>query len=466
MSCMEWIISLLLVFLVVSAIAQLFWAYALSAIAQKGDQSDLMQVLAWIPILQMAPMIVAGGRSVGGFVLGLLGVTAGCIVLGLCSVFIGGGVGTAITWLGLLFVVLFSLGYLGRLFSATAVNRDLPGWVGLLCFVPIANMFVYPYMAFHDGWTAPNKLGLLIGLVLAFGSTAPSYKIVQKMEMNQEGGSLLEIASLLTNPEIRAEFGAEDFDAAISNSNADPASLAEAPAAFDPKASIRALYQLKERFDALEQQLGGANLNLPEQRQHAIAMLRSIDFELTAQRATLEPEVYQELATHLVEIEASLYATPSKLILAETDPAGGGSLPTQNPPPSMPGPASFDANAEHSAPPIRPIPIQPSQGCPKGTESQTRSSEDAEEEWCQQLDAHGGLRHGWYARYYVGGQPESMGEYADGLRIGTWTRFYASGQVRAQAQFVEGMQHGWLLSFDEEGSRTKAVRFERGVASR
>ena len=57
-----------------------------------------------------------------------------------------------------------------------------------------------------------------------------------------------------------------------------------------------------------------------------------------------------------------------------------------------------------------------------------------------------------------------MGEYDNGLRIGVWTRFYPTGQVRAQARFVEGLQHGWMLSFDEAGNRTRAIRFDRGVA--
>ena len=460
---MEWITSFLLVFLVVSAIAQLFWAYALSVIAEKGGQSDLMQVLAWIPILQLAPMIVAGGGSIQGFVLGLIGVTAGCIALGFSAAFIGGAVGAAITWLGLLFLVLFSLGYLGRLFSATAVNRDLPGWVGLLCFVPIANFFAYPYMAFHDGWTSPNKFGLAIGLVLAIGSTAPAFHIVEMIETNPQGGSLLDIAALMSDPEIRAAFEGEGFERAISDSNADSGRIAEMPAAFDPQASIRALYQLKERFEVLENQLSGANFHIPKQRQHAMDMLRSIDIELKAHREALDPQIYQELATHLVEIEARLHAAPPKLVLAGTDPSPRGSLRTRNPGQSMPGPAAFGASPEQSAAPIRPIPIQPSGDCPTGTELRTRTRGGAEEEWCQQLEEYGGLRHGWYARYDAGGQPESMGEYADGLRIGVWTRFYASGQVRAQAQFVDGMQHGWLLSFDEEGSRTRAVRFDRGV---
>jgi len=47
-----------------------------------------------------------------------------------------------------------------------------------------------------------------------------------------------------------------------------------------------------------------------------------------------------------------------------------------------------------------------------------------------------------------------------------WTRFHPSGGVRAQAEFAKGLQHGWLLTFDESGERTKAIRFEEGVPAR
>ena len=104
--------------------------------------------------------------------------------------------------------------------------------------------------------------------------------------------------------------------------------------------------------------------------------------------------------------------------------------------------------------------------CPAGAELRSRTREGGEEEWCQQLAQYGGLRDGWYARYFEGGRPEQVGEYRDGLRVGVWTRFHRSGEVRAQAQFEAGLQHGWLLSFDENGDRKKAVRFEQGTAVR
>jgi antitoxin component YwqK of YwqJK toxin-antitoxin module len=58
-----------------------------------------------------------------------------------------------------------------------------------------------------------------------------------------------------------------------------------------------------------------------------------------------------------------------------------------------------------------------------------------------------------------------MGEYREGLRVGVWTRFYPTGSVRAQIEFREGLQHGWLLTFDEDGRRTRAVRYAEGVVA-
>ena len=42
-------------------------------------------------------------------------------------------------------------------------------------FVPLVNLFAYPFMAFHDGWTGPHKIGLLIGTLITVGSMTPYY---------------------------------------------------------------------------------------------------------------------------------------------------------------------------------------------------------------------------------------------------------------------------------------------------
>jgi uncharacterized membrane protein YhaH (DUF805 family) len=463
---MEWIAPFLLAFLAVSTFAQLFWAYTLSAIAQKDGQSDLMQVLAWIPILQLAPMIVAGGGSVQGFLLGAIGLVIGAVVLGMTSAFLGGMVGGAIGSLGMVFALLLTLVYFARLSWRTALGRNLPGWVGLLLFLPIVNFFVYPYIAFHDGWSAPNKVGLVVGLVLIVGSAMPSFQAVQRM--NQAGGMPPEFAALLAGDAALNDLLALDaFETpALESSRASANSNIEG-IEIDPAASIKALYSMQGRFERLGHLVESQQIARPEHRQQALNLLNSIELELKAHRGVIDAQTYQQLTMDLVRSEARIHEMAS----AGPNRAGGisraqkASRQAKAFASNAPGPAAIQSFSSHSSPPIRPIPVQAADDCPDGTELRTRAhSEEGDEEWCQQLDEHGGLRHGWYAHYLANGQPESMGEYSSGLRVGVWTRFYSSGRVRAQAQFSKGLQHGWLLSFDEEGQRTKAVRFDQGVA--
>jgi hypothetical protein len=460
---MESIASIYLGFFVFFAVLQLFWGYALSTIARKGGQSDLMQVLAWIPLLQIAPMIVAGGGSVQGFVLGSIGLFVGALVLGIVSAFLGGTVGGAISGLCMAFAFLLTFVYFGRLCWTMATDRNLSGWVGLLLFVPVVNFFVYPFIAFHDGWTSPNKLGLAIGLVLTIGATAPSFQLVRTM--NQEGGFPPEFAALMSgDSELMDLFAREGFAPTPERPEFGMAMKNSEGLEIDPTASIRALYSMQDRFERLRLRVESPEIGSPKNKQQAIDLLRSIEAELKAHRSVLDGRTYQQLATDLVESEAR--------ILGETNAKARGGIslakPWQtrsgSPETGMSSPAAIDSNTANLSAPLRPLPSQPTDGCPDGTQLRSRATGQGEEEWCQQLDEAGGLRHGWYAHYLESGRPESVGEYANGLRIGVWTRFYPSGRVRAQAEFAEGLQHGWLLSFNDSGKRTQAVRFDRGVA--
>jgi hypothetical protein len=148
---MEWIGPLLIGILVLGGVFQLFWAYAISAIAQKTEQSEFMQVLAWIPLLQIAPTLAAGGGSVGRFLVGSTALIVGNVALLAVAAFLGDAFGQAVAALGLALTGLLCGFYFGRIACNTADARDLPGWMGLLLFVPILNLFVYPYFAFHDG---------------------------------------------------------------------------------------------------------------------------------------------------------------------------------------------------------------------------------------------------------------------------------------------------------------------------
>jgi hypothetical protein len=233
--------------------------------------------------------------------------------------------------------------------------------------------------------------------------------------------------------------------------------------------SIRALYALKSRFDSLEALIEEKDLERRKTRPEARLLLHSIREELRASRSELGPKTYQELASHLVVVEAKLEgsiprpATTSRTIRIARS-SGHDSERSHGEAGAAPSPPA--APASQAAAPLRPLPVHASDSCPPGTELESRAEDGVEEEWCRQLPALGGLRDGWYVRYFEGGRPQQIGEYRDGLRIGVWTRFFPSGAARAQAQFERRMQQGWLLSFDESGTRQKAVRFEMGTAVR
>ncbi len=469
---MEWIGSFIIGIFALSLVFQVVWCASLSVIVSKNDESDLMQVLAWIPLLQMVPMIVVGGGSVGRFLMGVLGFIVGAIVLGMASAMLGSGIGAGVGVVGMGIMTLLGLFYFGRLFWNTATERDLTGWVGLLLFVPIVNLFAYPYIAFHDGWELPNKFGLLLGLLLTFSSFAPSFQAIQQMQRNGSFPKDAEgWAALAQDPEfaeLAAQMAEQNALKPTSGINLGmPDGLPSSGGTPSPRdsqteASIQALFTLQERFDTLERATSGANLQDPAKRINAMGILQSARAELEANRDALGGETYTELATHLVEIEALLADPSSKYSPSFT--AARQARSTSSTRMNDAGPAAIARSAAPA--PVRPLPVQVTGDCAGNTELRNQTRDGHDEEWCEQNAATGGLRHGWYAKYLENGQPISIGEYRDGLRVGVWTRFYPSGSVRMQAEFSHGLQHGWLLSFDESGDRTQAVRFAEGAALR
>jgi hypothetical protein len=461
---MEWIGPLLITLLVFGGLVQLFWAYLVGAIARKTGQSELMQVLAWIPVLQMAPILAAGGGSIGRFLIGTVALVIGNATLLAVAAFLGDGFGSALAALGLGLTGLLCLFYFGRIACNTAIARDLPGWMGLLVFIPVVNFFAYPYLAFHDGWVGPNKVGLAIGSVLIFGSMAPTFGVIRMMEEN--GGVspelIFALADLDTSGEPPIELISDTADRVRTDSKNSQPKLANHEAD-----SIRALYALKSRFDSLDSLVTPAKLSTQDHRLRSLGVIESIRRNLESHREKLDESTFAELALHLLQVEARVHAASSPSFTASTNRRGPTAAtrefefaPAAPDPSSRPATASFNAA---TAAPIRPFPVQASNDCQSGTELRTSEDAQSEEEWCQQLAANGGLRHGFYARYHKDGRPESMGQYQDGLRVGVWTRFHTTGEVRAQAQFREGLQHGWVLTFNESGERTQSARFEYGT---
>lgn len=448
------------------SLLQFFWCHALSAIAAKTDQSELMQVFAWIPLLQLAPSLAAGRGSLVGFLIGALALAAGNTALFAVAAVRGDdGFSSLVAVLGVGLSLLICLVYFIRIACKTAIARGLPGWVGVLLFIPLLNFFVYPYIAFHDGWIGPNKIGLAIGFVLMLGAIAPGFELRELL--NENGG--------VTPQRLMAQKNAATADSADANNSNEldvlPSSLFVAvptAAAVDPtgrqpkaasnsKASIRALYELKNDFEALESIVARENHPSDANRHRALELIASIRSDLSSSRETLDATTFEDLASHLFKIEARIHAAPS----SDSD-RGGQFAPAAL---DSPGRSTTPAYDKVSSPPMRPFPVQASENCPAGTAMHTLTEVDQEdEEWCQRAESLGGLRHGWYARYDKEGQPESMGQYQDGLRVGVWTRFHPTGKVRAQAEFLDGLQNGWALTFDEAGQRTHSTRFERGAA--
>ena len=435
-----------------------------------------MQVLAWIPLLQIAPTLAAGGGSVVRFLIGMLALVVGNASLIAMAALLGDSFGSAVAALGLGLTGLLCLFYFGRIACNTATARDLPAWMGLVLLVPILNFFIYPYFAFHDGWIGPNKAGLVIGSALVIGGLAPTFDVVRQMNENGGPSSALLLAMSQAGIAGFAETAGNPFE--ISVDSADPTSIAlmnDSPMGSpnsEPQSSqsegqaIRALYKLKTRFDALNSLATPESLLVDDHRVRALGIIQAIRTDLEAHRETLDASTYGKLATHLLDIEARVHAQSAPTLTTR-----GSRTTTRNTQFAPAAPAALDpagrtrtpSYSDLTAPPVRPYPVQASNECPEGTESRTKEHEHGEDEWCQQLSAYGGLRHGSYARYHQDGRPESMGQYENGLRVGVWTRFYPTGEVRAQAEFRKGMQHGWVLAFDKAGERTRSARFEGGA---
>ncbi len=466
---MEWLGPLFISILILSAIVQLVWAHSLSVIARKTDQGSMMEVLAWIPLAQIAPMLAVGGGSIGRFLLGCLALLVGNVAVFAAAAFLGEGLGGVLGTAGTVLTMLIAFGYLGRIMWNTATARDLPGWVGLLMFVPVANFFVYPVIAFHDGWAGPHLVGMMLGVLITCASMLPYVQIAKMIGDPEQLPTTLEAwAESVEFQDIGAQ-GRTPVEIVI----ADPETPGGAPApmpteiGFDHEKSLRALFDLKTRIETLDHLTSPENLRIERNRSRALALVQAIRVELQQKRTELDPEIYDEFANHLDRVERevdSRSAVRPRHDMASV--ARDHALPESA---KGAGPAAMDPSTRAASAPSRPFAVRVADDCPTGTELRTREVEHGqagEEEWCQQLDQYGGLRHGWYARYFAGGKPEQVGRYEDGLKVGVWTRFYPSGEIRAQAEFSAGLQHGWLLAFDESGERTKAIHFDRGAVTR
>jgi glutaredoxin len=147
------------------ALTALF-AYTLQAISDKTDAAPAW--MSWVPFVQMHPFIRAVGTTWTSLLI-WIGLLIAVTVLGALASskgFEGQAQFAAVL------LVLGSLIYFGRMMWQLAENRNLSGFVGLACLVPLFGLPFYFYIAFHDGLVRPSAVGLGVALVLAIGGAA------------------------------------------------------------------------------------------------------------------------------------------------------------------------------------------------------------------------------------------------------------------------------------------------------
>jgi hypothetical protein len=151
-------------------------------------------------------------------------------------------------------------------------------------------------------------------------------------------------------------------------------------------------------------------MRIQDNRVRALKQIRKLRVSLESRREEIDHEIFEEFATHLIRVETRVhgpgYVPPSgHLTIVQRDATESPSGLAGEGRPSFPSglagegrPASPSASGpRRNVAPIRPIPVQPADECPYGTELRSRSGKKGDEEWCQQLGEGGGLRHGGYA---------------------------------------------------------------------
>jgi glutaredoxin len=142
------------------------FAYTLQAISDKTDAAPAW--MSWVPFVQMHPFIRAAGTTWTALLIWIVLLIAVTVLGAMAS---SGGFEAPAQFAGVL-LILGSLIYFGRMMWRLAANRNVSGFVGLACLIPLFGLPCYFYIAFHDGLVRPNPIGLGVALVLAIGAAA------------------------------------------------------------------------------------------------------------------------------------------------------------------------------------------------------------------------------------------------------------------------------------------------------
>ncbi len=430
MEFIQAIAAFILVLAIAGAVVQVIFSYSLQVIAEKNELPEFASFIAWLPLLQLYPYIKVGGGNFKLFALVGIGGTIGVAVLAGVGAAVMGEAGGLVAGLVVAAFAIAAIVYFARIAMGTAERRGLSKWFGLLTFVPIANFFVYPYIAFHDGFRPPNKIGLVLGLLLAFGPLPGQVAMV-----NQIASQTQEMAE--------TDLG-------------DGVTLEQALGGLGTAMEIGTQLAMLEEMDPTQ----------PEQARMMRDSLAELRTKLDESRTILGEEAAAELETALSRQQQRLTGPPGQ-------PGQASPMQASAPNPVVPAPENFRAPPTLSVrPPLTDglarngdrgfaIPISPE--CPPGTAAQGAVPPNGTREWCEKVGMDAGIKHGWMTEYYENGEPKTAGEYRDGLRVGVWSRFYDDGTLRVQAQFEDGLQHGVLLSWNPDGSLAYEKHFDRGA---
>ncbi len=458
--------SFMLAIVIAVVVLLLVWAYALQCLATKNEMSSVGEILAWLPILNMYPFIVCCGASFPRFLIGAAVFVVGGIGLGFLSAsgetlsMISAGIGLLAT-LGLLF-------YFGRLFWGMAERRGLPGFIGLLNFVPGVNLFVFPYIAFHDGFAPVNKIGAVLGFLLIAGPSFGQYQLINMatsaMEATSEtmGDDMLNAMMQPAGSAGTLEGNAAPFASNSAMKTMQLEMRVSMLEALDPSNAEHA-DRMKTELGAIREEFEALRDSLPKNRQASLrqaitsAELRLVDVQdpnavVSGSNPQSNPSPQQGFELSFKsEVESDLESDPGK---SDSQSAQASASAPPAAPASSAAPetvAVFDPQRGF------PVPDPGDMICGPGT---TQLGDATTHVWCQQQDS--GLQHGWSSERHGNGKVAVAGQYHDGMRHGVWSRWYEDGGLRAQAEFKHGLQDGRLVAWDRSGRITTDLFFQEG----
>jgi len=251
------------------ALTALF-AYTLQAISDKTEAAPAW--MSWVPFVQMHPFLRAAGSSWTAMLIWIVLMIAVTVFGAVTSSneSAGGAQFAAVL------LVLGSLIYFGRMLWRLAENRELSGYLGLACLIPLFGLPFYFYIAFHDGLVRPNPVGLGVVFVLAIGAAVSvSGDLAEVRGMLDGNAALFQSGGPETSEEAQQLF--ESMQAATgtgSQQGVDAALLGIASLGpdsakrvyyqfTDEKGSVRFVEQLDQVPDAWRDRVGYVEMDGP-----------------------------------------------------------------------------------------------------------------------------------------------------------------------------------------------------------